>query len=353
MSAKPKGGKLMLTERQKLILGAIVYQYTQTAHAVGSKKLQEQLNIKVSPATIRNEMAVLEEADLIRKLHTSAGRVPSVAGYRYYLDNLMISRSVSQSDIERLLTSLSGNFHEIDDFLDETAKRLSELTNCTALILKPPYVDLKISSFQLIPLEGRQLIAVLVTNYGKVTSQTFKLPQGLHADSLTNMVAYINAQMVGRPVKEVLTMMNSGELPIQLTREIQSPAAFLQLFGEVLAQSIEEHVHVGGRLNVLELTENRFDDLTKARRLLELLDSPQALRHLARSSGAGISIKVGSEIGEDLLDAYSVLSRHFSIGQQDQGIIILVGPVRMPYAQNALILNIFGQALTQKMLDYV
>lgn len=343
----------MLTERQKLILGAIVYQYTQTAQAVGSKRLQEELQLKVSSATIRNEMATLEDADLIRKLHTSAGRIPSEAGYRYYLDYLMISRTVSQHDVQTLLTNLRGNFHEIDDFLDETAKRLSDMTGCTSLILEPPYLDLKISSFQLIPLEGQQLIAVLVTSSGKVTSQTFQLPEGLTVASLEGMVNYINLQMVGRPVQQVLEMMDSGELPVQLSREIQSPAAFLQLFGEVLLRSVEERVHVGGRLSVLELAETNFKDIKNARRLLELLDSPTAVRHLVRLNEKGVTVRIGQEIGEPLLDSYSLLARSFQIGSQDGGLLMLVGPVRMPYAQNVAILNIFGEALNQKMLEYV
>lgn len=230
----------MLTERQKLILSAIIYEYTQTAHAVGSKSLQEQLNIKVSSATIRNEMAALESAALIKKLHTSAGRVPSRAGYRYYLDNLMMARVATQQDIALVMQSFRGNFHEIDDLLDESARTLSQLTGATVLILKPERLNIVVSGFRLVPLENQQLIAVLVTNDGKVTSQTFKLPRELAVSSLDSMIKYINDQTNGRPVLEVLQMMQSDELPTQMSRMIKTPAAFLQLFGDVLARSIGE-----------------------------------------------------------------------------------------------------------------
>ncbi|CAK8054039.1 heat-inducible transcriptional repressor HrcA [Eupransor demetentiae] len=343
----------MLTERQKLILGAIIYQYTQTAKAVGSKRLQEELNIKVSSATIRNEMAVLEDADLIRKLHTSAGRVPSPYGYRYYLDHLMVSRTVTEDEVNKLLNSIQGNFHEVDDMLSETARRLADLTGMTALIIKPVDPDLKISSFQLIPLEGSQLIAILVTSDGKVTSQTFKLPKGLTVASLEGMVTYINLQMVGRSVSEVLDMMDSGKLPVQLARVIQSPAAFLQLFGEVLYRSVQQKVHLGGRLNILESGEQEFKDTTQMRRLLELFDSPQKVLQLIPHESKPVAIRIGAEIGEPLLDSYSMLSTRFGIRGHANGILALVGPIRMPYSRYALLLNAFGQALTQKMTEYV
>ncbi|MDF7626858.1 heat-inducible transcriptional repressor HrcA [Lactobacillaceae bacterium L1_55_11] len=343
----------MLTDRQKLILGAIIYQYTQNAQAVGSKRLQEQLDLPVSSATIRNDMAALEQADLIRKLHTSAGRVPSRLGYRYYLDYLMVSRQVTQADVDQLLAKIRGNFHELDDLLDETAKVIAKLTGCTALILKPVRPDLKLSSFQLISLGGRQVIAVLVTNDGKVTSQTFKLPAGLTTDSLSAMVDYINLQMVGRRVQDVLRLMDSGELPVHLNREIQSPAAFLQLFGQVLARSIEHNVHIGGRLNVLENDDSQVGNLKQARKLLELLDSADRMRQIIPQQAAGVEIKIGAEIGEPLLQSYSLLARSFQMGADLPGVIALIGPVRMPYARNAMLLEAFGQALNQKMTEYI
>ncbi|CAM3067917.1 heat-inducible transcriptional repressor HrcA [Leuconostoc rapi] len=341
----------MLTERQKLILGAIIYEYTQTAHAVGSKSLQEQLDIKVSSATIRNEMAALEAAALIKKLHTSAGRVPSRAGYRYYLDNLMSARSATQQDIALVMQSFRGNFHEIDDLLDESARTLSELTAATVLILKPKRLNITVSGFRLVPLENQQLIAVLVTNDGKVTSQTFKLPRELAESSLEGMTNYINDQMTGRPVLEVLKMMQSDELPTQMSRVIQTPAAFLQLFGDVLARSIGDKVHIGGRLNVLDFGEDSLS--TKAvKRLLEFLTSAPDIRRVATTSQQRVTIKIAKEIDEPLLKPFSLITRAFTVPNQGEGVIALLGPIRMTYARNVLLMDAFGEALSQKMIEY-
>lgn len=341
----------MLTERQKLILGAIIYEYTQTAHAVGSKSLQEQLDIKVSSATIRNEMATLEAEALIKKLHTSAGRVPSRAGYRYYLDNLMNTRSATQQDIALVMNSFHGNFHEIDDLLDESSRTLSELTAATVLILKPKRLNITVSGFRLVPLENQQLIAVLVTNDGKVTSQTFKLPRELAESSLESMTNYINDQMTGRPVLEVLKMMQSDELPTQMSRVIQTPAAFLQLFGDVLARSIGDKVHIGGRLNVLDFGEDSLST-KEVKRLLEFLTSATDIRRVATTSQQRVTIKIAKEINEPLLKPFSLITRAFTVPNQGEGVIALLGPIRMTYARNVLLMDAFGEALSQKMIEY-
>ncbi|CAM3010998.1 MULTISPECIES: heat-inducible transcriptional repressor HrcA [Leuconostoc] len=341
----------MLTERQKLILSAIIYEYTQTAHAVGSKSLQEQLNIKVSSATIRNEMAALESAALIKKLHTSAGRVPSRAGYRYYLDNLMMARVATQQDIALVMQSFRGNFHEIDDLLDESARTLSQLTGATVLILKPERLNIVVSGFRLVPLENQQLIAVLVTNDGKVTSQTFKLPRELAVSSLDSMIKYINDQTNGRPVLEVLQMMQSDELPTQMSRMIKTPAAFLQLFGDVLARSIGDKVHIGGRLNVLDFSDD--DQNTKnVKQLLEFLTSAADVRRVATTTAHHVTIKIAKEIDEPLLKSFSLITRAFTVPNQGDGVIALLGPIRMSYARNVLLMDAFGEALSQKMIEY-
>ncbi|GAP00222.1 heat-inducible transcriptional repressor HrcA [Fructobacillus ficulneus] len=343
----------MLTDRQQMILAAIIYQYTQTARAVGSKTLHDQLNLAFSPATIRNEMMFLEEENLLKKLHTSAGRIPSKAGYRYYLDHLMVADQASAADVAWISNQIRGNFHELDDLLEQTAKHLADVTGLTAVVLKPKLVNLKISSFQLIQLEGQQVLAVLATSDGKVSSQTFRLPKDMSVSSLTDMVAYINAQMVGRPVQEVLSLMNSEELPVTLSRNIESPAAFLQLFGDVLARSVEEQVHIGGRLNLLEVADDAYLNLKEGRSVLELFASPDAVRNLAQTQAGRVTIRLGQELPTPLLQDYAILAAPFTLAGDPGGIIALVGPIRLPYAKVTKLLATFAKALDNKLLEYV
>jgi len=208
-----------------------------------------------------------------------------------------------------------------------------------------------VSGFRLVPLENHQLIAVLVTSDGKVTSQTFKLPRELAISSLDSMVKYINDQMIGHPILEVLQLMQSDELPTQMNRVIKTPAAFLQLFGDVLARSIGDNVHIGGRLNVLDFGEN-VDETQKVKHLLEFLSSAPDIRCVATAGPHQVTVKIGQEIDEPLLQSFSLITSAFQVPNQGDGVIALLGPIRMPYARNVLLMDAFGEALSQKMLEY-
>ena len=165
----------MLTERQRLILAAIIQDYAKTGKAVGSKSLLEQLGLAVSSATVRNEMASLEEQGLLQKEHTSSGRVPSQRGYRYYVDKLMRRRQLSEAVHQSLERVFSRNFQQIDDLVQQMVTEMANLTGYTVIALKPESVDTRLSGFRLVPVDGQQIMAIIVTNDGQVTSQSFRL----------------------------------------------------------------------------------------------------------------------------------------------------------------------------------
>ena len=153
----------MLTQRQKKILQAIVRQYTSTGQPVGSKHLAEQLPFKVSSATIRNEMAALEDQGLVTKEHSSSGRVPSKAGYRFYVDHLLDPGAVTDNDLVVIQNSLGTSFQKIDEIVSHSADILSDLTSYTAFTLKPEQSDIHLSGFRVVPLGNQKVIAILVT----------------------------------------------------------------------------------------------------------------------------------------------------------------------------------------------
>ena len=158
----------MLTQRQKKILQAIVRQYTSTGQPVGSKHLAEKLPFKVSSATVRNEMAVLEDNDLILKEHSSSGRIPSKRGYRYYVDNLLDPQAVTDNDLVVIQNSLGSGFQKIDEIISHSADILSNLTSYTAFTLKPEQESVRLSGFRVVPLGNHKVIAILVTDSGEV-----------------------------------------------------------------------------------------------------------------------------------------------------------------------------------------
>lgn len=216
----------MLTQRQKQILQAIVRQYTATGQPVGSKVLADKLPIKVSSATIRNEMAVLEREGFVKKEHSSSGRVPSKQGYRYYVDHLLDPAAVTDSDLMVIQNSLGADFHKIDEIVSHSADILSALTSYTAFTLKPEQKDVHLSGFRLVPLGNQKVIAILVTDSGEVESQSFTLPKNLDTQALEAVVRLINDQLVGLPLVTVVKHLQT-DIPLKVSQYLHSPDGFL------------------------------------------------------------------------------------------------------------------------------
>lgn len=339
----------MLTERQRLILAAIIQDYAKTGKAVGSKSLLEQLDLAVSSATVRNEMAWLEEQGLLQKEHTSSGRVPSQRGYRYFVDELMRRQHLPQRIQQSLERVFGRNFQQVDDLLEQVVKELANLTGYTAIALKPESVDTRLSGFRLVPVDGQQIMAIIVTNDGQVTSQSFRLPDGMDVHLLDDMVRYINQTLVNQPIIDVLRTL-SGDLPWKMERTIRTPVAFLQLFGDVLARSIQEKVFVGGSLNLLDFTDDA--SLQDIKQLYQLLDAPVAMRQVVGNANDGVLIQIGDENGNNLLSPYSLVSATYRVPQHGVGAIALLGPTSMMYAEMVELIDVFRTSLSQQLLEY-
>lgn len=339
----------MLTERQRLILAAIIQDYAKTGKAVGSKSLLEQLGLAVSSATVRNEMASLEEQGLLQKEHTSSGRVPSQRGYRYYVDKLMRRRQLSEAVHQSLERVFSRNFQQIDDLVQQMVTEMANLTGYTVIALKPESVDTRLSGFRLVPVDGQQIMAIIVTNDGQVTSQSFRLPKGMDVHGLDDMVRYINQTLVNQPIVDVLRTL-SGDLPLKMERTIRTPVAFLQLFGDVLARSIRDKVFVGGRLNLMDFTVDT--NLQEVKQLYQLLDAPTAMRHVVGNANHGVLVQIGDENGNSLLSPYSLVSATYRVPQHGVGAVAILGPTSMMYADMVELVDVYRTALSQQLLEY-
>ncbi|MBA1394795.1 heat-inducible transcriptional repressor HrcA, partial [Lactobacillus sp. XV13L] len=162
----------------------------------------KQLPIKVSSATVRNEMAVLEDKGLIEKTHLSSGRVPSTDGYRYYLDNLVEPLQIPSSVYQRIVNQLDQPFHQVNEIVQEAAKILSDLTNYTAFAEGPESSNLTITGFRIVPLFSRQIMAILVTSDGNVHNQVYSLPHNVHGDEDEKAVRMINDELVGKTLSK-------------------------------------------------------------------------------------------------------------------------------------------------------
>lgn len=343
----------MLTQRQKKILQAIVRQYTSTGQPVGSKHLAEKLPFKVSSATVRNEMAVLEDNDLILKEHSSSGRIPSKRGYRYYVDNLLDPQAVTDNDLVVIQNSLGSGFQKIDEIISHSADILSNLTSYTAFTLKPEQESVRLSGFRVVPLGNHKVIAILVTDSGEVENQSFTLPPDIDTDAMQAVIRMINDQLVGLPLSEVVKRLKD-DIPLQVLHYIHSPDGFLDIFDNVLSQAARERFFVGGRLNLLDFASTH--DPHAIQSLYGLLDKNDNLSNILDStltSDNGVNVKIGQEISKNkLLDDYSLITASYNVEQYGRGIIAVLGPTRMPYSRTIGIVNAFRQELAKRLLDF-
>ena len=342
----------MLTERQELILKTIIQDFTKTHEPIGSKTVMNQLPIKVSSATIRNEMAVLEEHGLIEKTHSSSGRVPSTEGYRYYLDNLVQPLQLPEEIYNQIGYQFDQPFNQVDEIVKEAARILSDLTDYTAFAEGPEVKNISITGFRIVPLAPRQVMAILVTSDGSVKNPLYTLPRHISGDEIEQAVRLINDQLVGKNLSEInkqtFEQLSSSNIVGKNAPE------FLELLEAVIKDAASEQLYVDGQLNLLNNTEN--SDLKDIKSLYELINSSSLADELIDLSDSHghypVHVRLGSELQNDLLKDFSLVTAEYSVGRYGRGTIALLGPRNMPYSEMIGLMEYFRQELARKLLDY-
>lgn len=332
-----------LTERKKKILRAIVDNYIQTAEPVGSKTLAAMPGMDCSSATIRNEMADLTQMGLLEQPHTSAGRIPSPAGYRLYVDELMQNYRLSVDETQSLNQAMELKMQEVDKVISQVSRMVSQMTNLPAVAMTAAANTPTVRQFEIIPAGAGSFILVVMTNNEVVKNKLIKLPLNCTEQDLRLLAAVLNATLTELPVE--------GFTPELLQRVSRSagPAASLvpiivDFTTHVLSEQVKSEVYVTGQMKLLGQPEYR--DIDKAQEVLASLDG-EALSNLPATLAdtAGTQILVGPEnIAKELKDTSVVMTR-FDIGDGMQGLIGVVGPTRMDYAQVTARLSYFAENL--------
>lgn len=339
----------MLTDRQKDILKIIIRDYTRTGMPVGSKALASEFPTHVSSATVRNDMAALESKGLITKTHFSSGRVPSMQGYRYYVDNLVQPDPLDDSAEDLIKSSFNIEFNRIDEIIQESAKVLSDLTSYMAVTFNPePGNNLKLGGFRLVKLDDRQVMAIIVTNTGHVVDKIFRLTN-VSSEQLETIVNIINSELVGKPISQVADKLRI-DIPMLMTKYIQTPQGFLKIFGEMLSEAGRDKVHVDGKLNLLKFAERQNIDRLKP--LYNLLDTEDTVQKIINPDSHDVQVRIGSELRNDLLKDYSIITGTYDLNEYGHGVIAVIGPTRMPYSKIIGIVGALREELTKKLLGY-
>ena len=334
-----------LTERKKKVLRSIVDLYIRTAEPVGSKAIAELPDMNYSSATIRNEMADLTTMGYLEQPHTSAGRIPSAAGYRLYVDELMMDYRLTMDETASINTAIEEKMQRVDKLVEKVAKLVSQATDLPAISMAARYGGATVKRFELILAgQGSVIVVVMLTN-DEVVNKLIKLPLNVTEEDLKILTAVLNATMTNLPFEEF-----TPELLERVMTSAGNAASLVPVVMEFAADTMQKqssaNVAVAGQMRLLGQPEYR--DVNKAQRLLTTLDEDALSNLPAVMQGTnGTRVLVGPEhVAQELKDT-SVVMTKFDIGEGMQAMIGVVGPTRMDYAKITARLSYFAESLSK------
>jgi heat-inducible transcriptional repressor len=316
----------VLDDRKLAVLRAIVEDFVSTNEPVGSKALVDRHNLDVSPATIRNDMAVLEELGYIVQPHTSAGRIPTDQGYRLFVDRLSAVKPLSAAERRAIETFLAGAY-DLDSIVMRTVRLLAQLTRQVAVVQYPSLTRSTVRHVELVPLSERRLLLVLITDTGRVEQRMVELPGEIGDESITQLRAVLNACLDGRRLADVPSVV--AELPDRVSSvERPNAAAVFSVIVDTLVEQHEERVVVGGAANLTQADFSRG-----LHEVLEALEEQVVLMRLLGESGdqAAVTVRIGSENEVDGLRSTSLVATGYGAGNQSLARLGVLGPTRMDY----------------------
>ncbi|HET6953061.1 MAG TPA: heat-inducible transcriptional repressor HrcA [Acidimicrobiales bacterium] len=332
----------MLDERKAAILRAVVEEYIDTAQPVGSGHVAKARGVDVSSATVRNEMAALEADGFLRQPHTSAGRVPTEKGYRFFVDHLREPARLAVRSAEEVRAFFARAHGEVEQMLSETSRLLSNLTNLTSVVVAPGPAEAVVRSVQVVGLSAAAAVVVTVFSDGTVDKHTLELPSGAGDERLAAASAHLTAHLVGVQRADSAVVPPTGD-----------PATDA-LVGRVVAalQGYEpgdpEHVYVGGTARMAQA----FDAIETVREVLGILEQQFVVVSLLRDViDRGLHVAIGTETGVAPLAECALVVAPYDIEGERAGTIGVLGPTRMNYPQALAAVAVVSDRLSDRLTE--
>lgn len=319
---------MTLDRRKRKILESVIKDYVETAEPVGSRAIVRRHALNVSAATVRNEMADLEEMGYLEQPHTSAGRIPSQKGFRYYVDCMMQSEVLSDEELDLLQKYLQEQAQEWQQVFYSVGQFLSQVTNYASFVILPP---VKISQFQylqLLPIDSGQALVLLVTDVGIIMHRRIDIPEDIQPEDLQAISNLFNRALRGRRLEDIYRS------DLQLLREELKDRRrvidrTLDTVEALLSQTGEEKVFISGALNILR--EPEFKDLEKIRRILMIFEEDELFKDVIPQEVSNtVDICIGRENESEEMQEMSVVFAGYHTGRE-MGRVGVIGPVRMEY----------------------
>ena len=335
----------MLDDRKKKVLQAIVEEYINTAEPVSSGALTESHGLNYSSATIRNEMAELEKAGYLDKPHTSAGRVPSVQGYRLYVDELLKEDNISLEEIKYISQKLETKVNEMEELTQIASTTISEITHYTTVSIGPKNEEQTIENIKFILLNSKMLMAVIMTDYGAIKETIIKYEEDITENQVETLNYMFNQKLKGKPLSKIDKALEEY-LQDEITYSIKVIKPIIEQIKKVLEEE-EMEIHLEGRNNAFEFPE--FKSLEIAKKFMNIIDEKELIADMLNTGLAkDINIYIGEENEKDELKDFSIITFKHIVGGKDLGTIGIIGPKRMDYSKVISVMKYISKKLNEK-----
>lgn len=317
----------MMTQRMVEILKAIVDEFVDTAEPVASKTLVEKYHLPYSSATIRNDMAILEAEGYIEKPHTSAGRVPSNKGYKYYCENLL-DKDMDEKVKYAVSNIFSDSSMNVEDCVKQSCKMISDMTNLTSGVLGPSSKSLTLEHISVFPLDSKTAVCVFITNTGHTENKTFNFVDDVSAEDIKTCTDILNDRLKGTQISELKEKLESIK-PLIVSSVKRSEMLFNAFVG-AFSRFASDKLYFSGTSNLMYQPE--YSDIEKLKGLIRIFDDPEKLKKMVSSDNENDVTAIMPK-GTELVwkDDMAIITTDIKLNKSDVAKLMVVGPRRMEY----------------------
>lgn len=320
-----------LSERKLKILQAIISDYVRYAEPVGSRTLSRKYELGISPATIRNEMADLEEMGYLTHPHTSAGRVPSDKAYRLYVNALMEKKELTGEEKRIIAQRLHGSINEFERTIEHAAALLSEITNLTSFAMTPPQDNDTLKFINLLPVDEHTVVLMIVSESGKVSNTALRMKVPYTEENLQLLSKTMTLNYKGKTISEVLTHNIIENFETDITAMSGLAKDVMPNFMRTLEDMLNVNLYMEGLTNIFDIPE--YNDLSKAKNFLSMLSQKEDFARKLMEREDGMIVTIGEENPDDIMQDCSLITATYHVDGKMVGKIGVIGPTRMRYGE--------------------
>lgn len=338
----------MISERQKLILKAIVEEFVRTNEPVGSKTLtnNELFGLNVSPATIRNEMAVLEEEGLIIKTHTSSGRIPSEDGYKLYVQGVLNDKE-NVTSFPLIDEIFEKDLISREEAIKESVALVSDITNYAAIVLGTASYNAKIKKIQFVSLTQRHAVILIVTDQGYVESKKIIIPEEIKVSEMEKIINILNEMLYDCPISDIDKRIKEYLEKDNINSYMFYYEKFISALTRVFTEMVQDKFFMSGQSNILNQPE--FQDINKAKGILDVIENQEILKAVNVTNNS-ISVKIGGDNKIHAMKDCTVITVPYELDDGKTGAIAVIGPTRMHYQKVIPLLEYIAKNI-KKVVD--